>query len=323
MSAYVCLFLMWFQAAATHEGPLPVSNSGTSAPASYILGPNDQITVEVVELPEFNSKSYRIDADGTVSLPLVGRLEAAGLTMSQFEDRLRTKVQRQVKNPHLVMGLSETRSRPVSVLGSVNTPGIQQLQGSGTLFDVLASAGGLKTEAGATIKITRSPAEGELPLPGATKDAGTGRYIGEVNVRDVADLHSSAANIVMRPHDEISVPRAPVVYVMGNVKKSGGFTLAQRHSLSTLEALALAEGLGPNASPKHARILRAPLPGQTARAEVPIDLKKTVNGKNEDIQLGPDDILYIPDGSSLRRISMKAGEVALQTVSGVIIWRGL
>jgi polysaccharide export outer membrane protein len=297
--------------------------AGSSSPASYILGPNDQITVEVVELPEFSSKSYRIDADGSVSLPLVGRVDVAGLTMAQFESKLRTKVQLQVKNPHLVLGLAETRSRPVSVMGSVNTPGIQQLQGSATLFDVLANAGGLKQDAGATIKITRQAQEGELPVPGSVDDPGTGRHVAELNSRDVVDLRAANSNIVMRPHDEISVPRAPVLYVMGNVRKAGGFTLSQRHSLSALEALALAEGYSPNASPKHARILRAPAAGQTSRVQIPIDLKKTVSGKAEDIQLGPDDILFVPDSSSMRRASFKAAEVALQTVSGVIIWRGL
>ncbi len=141
--------------------------------SSYVLGPNDQISVDVVELPEISAKSYRIDSGGSISLPLIGRVQAAGLTLKQFEDELAARLKTQVRNPHLVTGLVETRSQPVSVMGFVNIPGTQQLTGTKTLFDVIAMAGGLKPEAGDMIKITRVPAEGPLPLKNAVTDKST------------------------------------------------------------------------------------------------------------------------------------------------------
>jgi polysaccharide biosynthesis/export protein len=129
-------------------------------------------------------------------------------------------------------------------------------------------------------------------------------------------------NILVRPHDEISVSRAQVVYVIGNVRKAGGFTLVQRRSMSVLEALSLAEGLAPNASPAHAKILRKPLSETVPRQQVPVNVKKVLQGKGEDLQLSPDDILLIPD-NSMRRITTRAAETGLATVSGLIIWRGL
>src|SRR5579859_7089212 len=84
-------------------------------PPGYVLGPNDQISVDVVELPEFNNKSYRVDNDGTISLPLIGRVHAAGLTLTEFEQTVHDLLQKQVRNPHLVANLVETRSQAVSV----------------------------------------------------------------------------------------------------------------------------------------------------------------------------------------------------------------
>src|ERR1700693_5350 len=114
--------------------------------AGYMLGPNDQITISVVELPEFSGRSYRIDEDGPVSLPLLGRVRAAGLTLTQLENNLTNSLRTQVRTPHGTANVAETRSRAVSVMGAVNTPGLQQVQGAKTLFDVLAAAGALKPE---------------------------------------------------------------------------------------------------------------------------------------------------------------------------------
>jgi polysaccharide biosynthesis/export protein len=312
---------------APPSGETQVSAASTSvapreAPAGYVLGANDQISVDVVELPEFNSRSYRVDNDGTVSLPLIGRVQAAGLTLSEFEQAVRTSLMKQVRNPHMVANLIETRSQAVSVMGEVNSPGIQQLQGTRRLFDVLAAAGGVKQDAGDVITVTRQPEEGPLNLPQAARDPSTGRFTAEVKVRDVLDLKDPHANITVQPHDEISVPRARILYVIGNVRKAGGFTLSQGRSVSALEALSLAEGLAPSAAPARARILRRGDLAVADRQQIPIDLKKILAGKANDVPLKPDDILFIPDNVS-RRVSIRALEMTVQTVSGIVIWRGL
>ncbi len=304
---------------APADSTAPVSTV-KDPPSSYVLGPNDQVSVDVVELPEINAKSYRIDSGGSISLPLIGRVQAAGLTLKQFEDELTARLQTQVRNPHLVTGLVETRSQPVSVMGFVNTPGTQQLTGSKTLFDVIAMAGGLKPEAGDMIKITRIPAEGPLPLKNAVTDKGTGDSTGEVSVRDVVELRDPKANILVRPYDQISVGRAPVVYVIGDVRKAGGFALTQRRTISAVEALSLAEGLTPTASAGHARILRVST-GPT-REHIPVDLKKILAGKAPDIELQPEDVLFVPNNTT-KRVATRAAETALTTISGLIIWGGL
>jgi polysaccharide export outer membrane protein len=324
LAGYLCLLAGLSMAQSPIAEPAAqLNDSGVPAPNSvFLLGPNDQITVEVAELPEFSNRTYRIDSSGTVGLPLIGRVPAAGRTLADLELDLTKRLQTQVRAPHVAVGVVESRSQPVSVIGSVNTPGIVQLQGSKTLFDMVAAAGGLKVEAGDTMRVTRQKEQGPLNVPGATVDPTTGDSTAEVRVRDVVDRHDPKVNILVRPHDEISVSRAQVVYVIGNVRKAGGFTLVQRRSMSVLEALSLAEGLGPNAAPSHAKILRKPLSETAPRQQVPVNVKKVLQGKGEDLQLSPDDILLIPDNNT-RRIMARAAETGLATVSGVIIWRGL
>jgi polysaccharide export outer membrane protein len=227
-----------------------------------------------------------------------------------------------VLDPHISAGLIETRSQPISVMGAVNTAGTQQLVPGKRLFDAIAGAGGLRTEAGDTIKISRTPQEGKLDLPGETQDPDTGNYVATVRVRDVVELQDSKANIVVRPHDSISVAFASTVYVVGDVRKPGGLILNRRPSISALEALSIAEGLSTTAQPAKARILRPVTPGSTDRQDIPINLKQILAGKTADVQLQPNDVLFVPD-NSMRRFVGRMADTALATASGVIIWRGI
>ena len=116
----------------------------------------------------------------------------------------------------------------------------------------------------------------------------------------------------------ISVSRADVVYVVGEVKKAGGFSLNSQDSISLLRALSLAEGLSRDAAPKKARILRA-ASGSTKLDEVPIDVNQVLAGKAPDPQLHANDVLFIPNNvpaSAMRR----AAEAAVQIATGVIIF---
>ncbi len=287
----------------------------------YVLGPGDQVIVQVAELPDYGTRPYRIDADGSLSLPLMGRVRAEGLTLPQFEAEVVAGLKKQVIDPHLVVTVTEQRPEPISIMGSVNNPGTQLLQGRKTLFDVVAAAGGLKPDAGNRIAITRQEDEGALTLPDVVKDPATGRMTGSIKVADLVDLRDSASNITVRPHDEISVPRAQLIYVIGNVKRAGGFTLREGSTFSALEALSMAEGLAPNASPKSAHILRKTGTDSTSRQRIPINLQKILSGKSPDVELTAADILFIPDNVS-KRVTTRTLETALNTISGVAIFRG-
>jgi polysaccharide export outer membrane protein len=288
--------------------------------STYVLGPQDQIQIRVLEVDELGDKPLRIDDAGEITVPLVGTVKAVGRTLREFEQDLSRRFQRFIREPQVSVTLVEMRSQPVSVIGAVNAPGVHQLQGKKRLVELLSMAGGLRQEAGHHVKITRRRKEwGEIPLPDAVTDT-TGEFsIAQVELRGMMEARNPAANIEVRPHDVIAVPQAEMVYVVGDVRKPGGFVLGYRENVSVLQALALAEGLERTASPKHARILRMN-PATEKRVEMPVDMGKILAGRASDVPLQADDVLFVP-GSAARRASWRLLESALQLGTGVVIYR--
>jgi polysaccharide export outer membrane protein len=126
-------------------------------------------------------------------------------------------------------------------------------------------------------------------------------------------------NIPILPHDVISVPVAELVYVIGEVRKSGGFILKEQETLSVLQALSLAEGLAPTAAANRAKILR-PSGHSQARTEIAVDVKRLLSGQTEDIPLQANDILFIPN-SAAKKALVRSLETGLQIVTGVAVYR--
>ena len=214
--------------------------------------------------------------------------------------------------------VTEYRSQPVSVLGAVGTPGVRQIRGQKTLFEVVSEAGGLKPEAGNKITITRQMANGPLPLPNAMTDP-SGRFsVADLNIRSVMSARNPADNIPVKPYDVITVPKADLIYVIGAVKKAGGFPLQERANMTVLEALSLAEGLDKTASSKKAKILRNDEVTH-ARTELPVNVKSILEGKSDDLPLLSNDILVIPS-SQAKAATYRALEAVIQTGTGIAIY---
>jgi polysaccharide biosynthesis/export protein len=287
--------------------------------STYLLGPDDQLEISGPELTEFGNKPVRIDSDGDVQAPLVGRIHIAGLTVQQVEVELNKSLRKYIREPQVVVSVAEVRSQPVSILGAVNTPGVHQIQGHKTLLEMLASAGGLRQDAGYSVRITRQLEWGCIPLPGVALDS-TGKFsVAELNLKKIMEAKDPAENIQILPHDVISVPKAEMVFVIGEVRRSGGFVLGEHKSISVLEALSMAEGLNTTADTRHAKILRLNR-GADQREELPVDVKSLLAGKKQDVSLQAEDILFIP-GSTGKKAALRALEAVVQTGTGVAIWR--
>jgi polysaccharide biosynthesis/export protein len=287
--------------------------------STYLLGPDDQVAIRILDMDEVQDKPYRIDMRGNIRLPLVGRIHAAGLTVERLEIAIAESYKTYVQDPDVTVAVVEFRSQPVSVLGAVNTPGVLQLQGRKTLFEILSQAGGLRPDAGNRIKLTRRKEWGAIPLPDAKDDASGQFSIAEVSVKSVMDAKNPAENILVQPNDVISVPRAELVYVIGSVKRSGGFVLNEQEQISVLQALALAEGMDRTAAPKNARILRAAL-NSGDRTEVPVDIRGILAGTAHDVSMQANDILFIPN-SAAKNATLRGVEAAIQVATGLVIWR--
>ena len=266
--------------------------------SGYVLGPDDQIVIHAIDSPEISDKPFLIGMNGNITLPLIGRVQAGGLTVEQLETELNTHLKKYVHDPQVSVTVAEFRSQPVSVFGAVTKPGVIQLRGRKTLYEVLSIAGGPNETAGSRLTVTRRRENGEIPLPGATIDP-TGQFsTAELNVQEILEGKNPAANIEIKPNDTISVSEANsnMIYVVGDVEHGGAFTLGGRQKLSVLRALSLAGGLGRTAKPEKARIIRG-IPGEAKPQEIAVNIKQIFNGKAEDIVLLPQDVLVVPTSS--------------------------
>jgi polysaccharide export outer membrane protein len=289
--------------------------------SEYVLGPQDQLTIRVADLEEGPTVPVRIDPMGNIDLPLIGTVRVAGLAISDLRTQLKDKYKKYIHEPLVTVSVTEFHSRPVTVVGAVKSAGVHQIEGPKRLLEIISMAGGLTDDAGSKITITRELDSGPLLLPGARTDL-AGRFtVAELEIAGLMASTSPSKNIIVRPNDVISVSAAELIYVMGEVKKPGGYTLHSHAKVSVLEALAMAEGPQTTAAPKSARVLRLTGEGK-AREEIPTDVSRIIAGKSPDLTLQAYDILVIPNNAP-RAAALRAVEVAVQLGTGVIIYRGM
>ena len=333
----ICLISLFFsapviQSAAQEVSPRqpvvtpptpPPSPKAPAAPASskptnYKLGPEDEIVINVLDAAEIGNRPVRIDATGFITVPMVGRVQASGQTLEEFESTLTERLKVYIKEPIVTVSIQTFRSQPVTVLGSVVQPGTHQLEGRKTLIEVIAKAGGIRTDAGYSIKISRRMEFGRLPLPNAVVDPSGETSSAEVGLKGITEARKPEDNIVIMPNDVINVPRGELVYVVGSVKQPGGFVLAERDTISLMQAVAMAGGLAPANKAKNSRIIR-PKDKDTPE-EIAVDLRKILDGKEKGIALKANDILYVPD-SYAKGALQRAGDTAIQAITGIMIYR--
>jgi polysaccharide export outer membrane protein len=297
---------------------LPAGAAGVKVDRdTYIIGPGDVITVAVLDSQDIPDKPMQVDPEGQIALPLVGRVEVAGKSVSALEKEITVRLRDYIRNPQVSVNVTTLGSRPVSVLGAVNAPGVYQLGGTKNLAQVIALAKGLAPDAGGLIRITRyrsdaSAAEG-------TDTAEVRPSITLVNVKDLLSNSSEVASIPIRTNDVITVPKAAVVYVIGEVKNPGAQKLNDRETITVLEALSAAAGVLPTGSPQHAKLLRRD-PKTSQRVETALNVKRIMTGKADNITLRQDDILLIPRNTA-RAIGLKTVDAAIQLGTGALIYR--
>jgi polysaccharide biosynthesis/export protein len=297
----------------------PSSSTALAAASNYVLGPDDQIVLRAFEAEEISDRPIPVGSDGFINVPMVGRVKAGGLTVAQLEADLSKRLAKYITNAQVTVLVSDFRSQPVSVMGAVNTTGVLQLRGQKTLMEVISMAGGLRNDAGSTVIITRDLNHGVLPLPSATKDTAGHVSTAQVNLRDIMTGKKTEENIVVEPNDVITVPKAQLIYVLGEVGRPGGYVLDDHDTLSSLQCVALAGGLMRTASAKKAKILRLE-PGTTQRKEITADLSKIMDGKSPDVTLHADDILFVPNNAA-HNATLRAAEAAVNIGTGLAIWR--
>ena len=291
------------------------------APPAYVLHSEDEITIRSLQVKEIADKAFRIDQNGEINFPLLGRMHLAGETTRVAETELAEKLKTYYRDPDVAINITTFHDEPVSILGAVATPGVHSIHGQTTLLDVLSSAGGVRGDAGPVVKLTRdSSVYGPIPYPTA-QSVGSKTSMVEINLKSLMNGTNSAENLVVQPHDVISIPPAEVIYVIGSVKRAGGFPLGGKPDLTVLQAVSLAEGLDPKAAGDSARILRreSDTAPNTARTGIPVNISAMLKGKTPDILLRPNDILYIPSSTS-KVVTQRIMEAAISISTGMLIY---
>jgi polysaccharide export outer membrane protein len=253
--------------------------TGRAQVNNYIVGPQDVLAIVLFDQQELSGK-YTVEADGTFTFPLIGRVTAGGLTLRQVEEALRTKLSDGFfKNPQISVAVEQYRSQRVFVMGEVRTPGPYPLVGDMTLIELLARAGSTTEHAAGEALIVRSSEAGRPAGPVLPEQ----KNAAEVIRVDIKALQSGrlSSNAALRDGDTVFVPRAELVYVFGQVTRPGSYTL--QRDTTVLQALSLAGGVTDRGTTGRIRIVRM------------VDGKKTeVRVKLEDV-VRPDDTIIVPE----------------------------
>lgn len=279
---------------------------------SQRIGAFDLLAVSVYDAPEL-TRTVRVGEDGLIALPMIGpKFKAGGLLPPELEKSIASRLQAAgiLVDPVVVVTIVEYASRPVSVVGAVRKPLTFQAAGRVTLLDALARAEGLTSDAGTEVLLSRVPSG-----PGE-------RELIRIPVIELMQMARPELNYLLQGGEEIRVPEAQKVYVVGNVKKPGAYTVRDGTPMTVLKVLALAEGLE-RYSQKEAYIYRAEGSGG-ARREIAVQLSQVMARKKPDQTLLPEDLLYIPEAKGKKATLgalEKAASFGMATASGVLIWR--
>src|SRR5271163_320707 len=285
--ATVCAF------AQTAAAPTPSSSE------SILIGPGDMLHIQVFDTPEMDQHA-RVTDDGNVPLIFLGNVHVAGMTPESAARTIETQLQEKqlMKHPQVTVNIESFATQGVLVMGAVARPGTYQIDTSRPVLDVLGLAGGLTEIADRNVTIERH---------------GTGERIQYFvsNKPEEAFDHS----VLVHPGDKIMVPKAGIVYALGDFARPGAYVLSNNDGkLTALQMLALAGGTPPNAVPSDTRLIRRNGDGFTTTK---IQLSDMAKGKIPDIQLQPGDYLYVPF-SYLKNIAANASQIVASGAGAAI-----
>jgi polysaccharide export outer membrane protein len=280
----LCLGGCWHSASTQ---TVPAAN----APPPLTIHGGDLLQISVFNEPQLNTNA-RVGSDGTISMPLLGDIPVANKTAEEVAQTVRQLFEKRklLVHPNVSVLITEYATAGISVTGEVQKPGTYTLLGQHTLLDAIAAAGGLTPAADTTVLIKRRGGDQTTQRVALTnEDAG----------------NSAKLDIPIYPNDLVIVPKAGIVYVLGDVVKPGGFAMRSDGQLTVLQAISLAQGTGRTASLGKARLIRKDTAGNISTRDIP--LKRIQKGQSEDFSLRANDIVFVPSSAMKTSASTLAG----------------
>ena len=243
------------------------SSAGFAQSAREVIGPGDTVRITAYRYPDLTTEA-RLSEEGKLNVPLVGEMSLKGLTPEQAAGRIegRLKSGKYINDPQITVTVLQARSRVVSVLGFVRNPGRYVLDGAtAKVSDVIAMAGGVEANGSQKVIIQPNGAQKGKPVT--------------VDLSSVIEGDTSK-NVEVHGGDSVFVPRAPVVYVYGEVMKGGAYRLEP--GMTVMQAISLAGGITPRGSQNRVQLRRRASDGKWNQS----DAKLTDS-------VGPDDVVYV------------------------------
>ena len=223
----------------------------TQSAGDYVIGAQDVLSIAVFDQTDLGGK-YAVELDGSFTFPLVGRVQAGGLTIRNFEGELKKKLADGFfKNPQVTVAIEQYRSQRVFVTGEVRSPGAYPLTGDMTLIEALAKAGSTTSTASEEVVVVRGTKGVDGPI---AIDAAGDKEILRFNLKDLQSGAAAVRNIDLRDGDTIYIARAELVYIFGEVKNPAAYPI--KTDTTVLQALSLAGGVTPNGAINRTKIIR-------------------------------------------------------------------
>src|ERR1017187_10013991 len=209
--------ILWFQAGAGFAQEITVPTSNVAPPLR--IGSGDLIEVGVYDSPDLSGR-FRVDEKGDIAVPLLGPVHVEGETAEEAGKTIQQRyVDADILKPsgaRVIVFIAEYASQGITVSGEVKSGGLQAALGVRMFNDVMIAAGGVTPLASSRVIVTRK-SDPDHPIAV------------EYNPEALTPV---IPRIQIFPGDAITVPRAGIVYVLGNVMRSGGYILDGRRPLS-------------------------------------------------------------------------------------------
>jgi len=249
---------------------------------AYRIGPGDLLEIKVFELEQL-SQVVRVSEDGSITLPLLGRVEVEGLTQDGTAAKIAGLLAaKYVKHPQVTVFIKEYKSKQVAVIGAVEKPGSYELVGRKNLLQMISAAGGFTDKATDEISVLREGQNGDaVSIP--------------IDLKDLLVNGNQKLNIPIEPSDVINVPvdREIKVFVFGRVTQPGALKFKISEKVTLLKAIAQAGGWAEGAKQSAVVITRKDRLGK--ETQIRVNVKDILSGKRKDIPLLEGDVVFVPE----------------------------
>lgn len=327
------------------------SNVLFTGEADYRIGAGDALEIKVVDAEEL-SGSVRVRADGTIRMHFLGRILALNKTAEELAtgiaDGLRGKY---LFEPRVSVSVTELTSRSIYIQGAVAKPGVYQIDDPNPhLFQLLVTAGGLQPNHGATAYVIRRikvsaddakaqeaslkvendeakktasvPAEDPKAAPSDQPRLQDAEWLSKqytlirININGLFKGRFDQ-NMFLQPGDIINIPPTDNFFVSGQVKAPGSFPLKEGTSLR--QAIALAQGFTPTASPSKGIIFREN-PETSERIELQVDMGAVMAGKKDDLLIYASDVVVVP-ASGFKTVALPMIQMMTTSLLTLLLYR--